>query len=85
MKSRNQECTFALIYGLIEDNEIDFEEELLNKISSLNVKDADEKTTIGVREQYQYGTELSIRDNLYIELFELAKEVSSKTKIIIEQ
>lgn len=49
------------------------------------MKDADEKTTIGVREQYQYGTELSIRDNLYIELFELAKEVSSKTKIIIEQ
>lgn len=84
-ESRNQECTFALIYSLIEDKKIDFEEKLLNKISSLNVKDADEKTTIEVREQYQYGTKLSIKDDLYKELFELAKEVISKTKIIIEQ
>lgn len=84
-ESRNQECAFALIYSLIEDNKIDFEEELLNKISSLNVKETDEKTSTKVREEYQYGTKLSIKDDLYKELFELAKEVISKAKMVIEE
>ncbi len=84
-ESRNQECTFALIHSLIEDKKIDFEEEILNKISSLDVKETEEKTITNVREQYQYGTELSVKDNLYKEIFELAKEVISKTKIIIEK
>src|SRR3990167_9652816 len=37
-ESRNQDCTFALIYGLIEDGKINFEAGLLNKIASLDVK-----------------------------------------------
>jgi len=84
-ESRNQECTFALIFNLIEENKIDFEKELLNKIASLNIKESDGKTSIEIREQYQYGTSLSIKDKLYNELFELAKEVISKTKEIIEE
>lgn len=84
-ESRNQECTFALIHSLIEDKKIDFEEEILNKISSLDIKETGEKTITDVREQYQYGTELSVKDNLYRELFELAKEVILKTKIITEK
>lgn len=83
-ESRNQECTFALINSLIEDNKIDFEKEILDKIASLDVK-TDEKTSVEVRERYQYGTSLSINDNLYKELFELAQEVISKTKEIIEE
>ena len=39
-----------------------------------------EKTSTKLREQYQYGTDLSIGENLYNKLFELAKEVISKTK-----
>ncbi|MBI2045402.1 hypothetical protein HYT23_05060, partial [Candidatus Pacearchaeota archaeon] len=46
---------------------------------------SNEKTSVEIREQYQYGTEFSIKDNLYKELFELAKEIISKTKIIIER
>ena len=84
-ESRNQECTFALISSLIEDNKIDFERELLDKIASLDVGKNREKTSVELREQYQYGTSLSIRDNIYKELFELAKEIISKTKIIIEE
>jgi len=84
-ESGNQECTFALMHDLIEDNKIDFEEELLNKISSLEIEETDEKTTTEVREKYQYGTELSIKDDLYKELFELANQVISKTKTIIEE
>lgn len=37
-ESGNQECTFALIHNLIEDNRIDFEKELLDKIASLDVE-----------------------------------------------
>jgi len=84
-ESRNQECTFALISKFIEEGKIDFEKELLSKISVLDIEKTDEKTTVEIREYYQYGTSLSLKDNLYKELFELAKEVISKTKVIIEE
>lgn len=84
-ESGNQECTFALIYSLIEDGQIDFDKELLNKIASLEVKEVtNEKTSTEIREEYQYGTELSIRDDLYVKILELAKEVISKTKFILK-
>lgn len=85
-ESRNQECTFALIYSLIEEGIIDFEKEALNRIASSEIKGSiDEKTTTEIREKYQYGTELSIKDNIYKELLELAKGVISRTKVIIEK
>src|SRR3990167_3831271 len=84
-ESGNQECTFALIHSLIEDSKIDFEKELLDRIASLDIEKSREKTSVEIREQYQYGTSLSIKDNLYKELFELAKEIISKTKTIIEE
>ncbi|MFH1209326.1 MAG: hypothetical protein V1663_00865 [archaeon] len=83
-ESCNQECTFALIYYLIEENRIDLDKKLLDKIASLDV-DNKEKTSIEIREQYQYGTNLSLNDNIYNELFELAKSIISKTKEIIEE
>jgi len=83
-ESRNQECTFALINSLIEDKKIDFEKEILDKIASLEVK-PEERTSVEIREQYQYGTNLRIKDDLYKELFELAQKVISRTKEIIEE
>jgi uncharacterized protein (UPF0332 family) len=83
-ESRNQDCTFALIYSLIEDGKIDFDFNLLNKIASLDARSDGEKTTVGVREQFQYGTELSLKDNLYNELVDLAKQVMEKTKEILK-
>lgn len=83
-ESKNQECTFALIYNLIEDNKIDFDINLLNKISSLNPKEGSEKTSIEIREQYQYETDLSLKEKeLYDELLELTKRVIDDTKNII--
>ena len=79
-ESRNQECTFALIYSLIEDKKIAFEEKLLNKITSLNPKDNDEKHSIQLREQFQYGTSLSIEDTVYAELFELEESFIDRIK-----
>ncbi len=85
-ESGNQECTFALILNLIEENKIDFKQETLDRIASLELKEtAGKKTTLEIREQYQYGTALSIKDDLYTELIQLAKEVISETKEIIEK
>lgn len=84
-ESRNQECTFALIYNFIEEDIIDLEKETINKIAVLNAEDMNEKTTIEIREHYQYGTELSIKDNIYKELLELAKTIIFKTKAIVEK
>ena len=83
-ESRNQECTFALIYNLIEEKKIDFDKELLNEISSLSPKETSEKSSIEIREWYQYETDLSLKDKeIYNELFNLAKKVIDKTKDII--
>jgi uncharacterized protein (UPF0332 family) len=83
-ESRNQECTFALIYNLIEDKKINLDETLLHAISSLNPKETSEKTGIEIREHYQYETDLSLKDKeLYDKLLGLAKKVIDKTKDIV--
>ena len=85
-ESRNQDCTFHLIRSLIEDGKISFDGELLSKIASLEVKNVDDaKTSTAIREQYQYGTELSIKDDLYQELLMLAKKVIAVTKLVINE
>jgi len=84
-ESGNQECTFALISALIEEGKINFEQSLLDGISQLEIQE-ETQTSVEIREQYQYGTSLSIKDdNLYSKLFSLAQDVLSKTKIIIEE
>ena len=82
-ESRNQECTFALINSLIEDKMIDFDKELLDKISPLD-EESKEQTTVKVREQYQYGTSLSLNENLYDKELLLAKKIIAKAKEIVE-
>ncbi len=82
-ESRNQDCTFALIYGLIEDGRIDFDANILQKIASLDANQG-EMTTVGLREKFQYGTELSLKDSIYRELIDLAKNVIEKTKEILK-
>ncbi len=49
-ESRNQECTFALIHSLIEDGKIDFDKEMLDRISFLDVEKSKEQTTVEIRE-----------------------------------
>lgn len=84
-ESRNQECTFALISRLIEEERINFPSELLEKIFSFDDSQQQEKTSLIIRELYQYGTSLSLSDNIYIDMLNLAKEVISKAKTIMEQ
>ncbi len=83
-ESRNQECTFALIYSLIEDGEVDFDKETLRKIASLEPK-GEEETSVDIRERYQYGTEFKMNEELYNNMIKLAKEVIITAREIIEK
>ena len=85
-ESRNQECSFALIYTLIEEKKISMNQNILQRIASLKVEDAHENESLHIRELYQYGTALSIdNENLFQELFALAQEVIGIGKEIIEE
>ena len=85
-ESRNQECTFALIFQLIDQGKINFDKKLLDKITDLELQDEhSEKTSLEIREEYQYGTEIELKENVYDELLELTKNVLSQAKLIIEQ
>lgn len=82
-ESGNQECTFALIYYLIEENKIDLDKYLIDKMSLLSNKD-NEESIIEIREKYQYGTDLSMKEELYNEAIEIAKIILGKVKKILE-
>ena len=84
-ESGNQECTFALMHYLIEEKKIDLDKELIDKVATLDVQKEEKSTSVEIREKYQYGTGLSIEENLYQELFLIAKKVLSKAKTIVEQ
>jgi uncharacterized protein (UPF0332 family) len=81
--SRNQECTFALIESLIEDGKIDFDKDIIEKIASITPKEPTEKKVVKIREKYQYDITLSIGNDLYNELVDLAKEVLDKTRSVV--
>ena len=83
-ESRNQECTFALIYYLIEKGKIEFDKNDLEKIAALEPKD-NEGTSVKIREKYQYSTEFTVEEGLYDELNKLAKEVLTRTKAILKE
>ncbi|MBW2974704.1 hypothetical protein KY366_03205 [Candidatus Woesearchaeota archaeon] len=81
-ESRNQTCTFALIETLIENKQIDLSIDTLKKIVDTQEKDG--SSCINIREEYQYGTGLSLETSVYNNLLDLAKEVMEKAKTIIE-
>jgi len=83
-ESRNQECTFALMHRLIEDKMINFDKELMDRITTMDPDEAQEKTSVKIREQFQYGTGISMKDDLYNEIFGLAKDVLEKAREIVK-
>lgn len=80
-ESGNQECTFALIYSLIEDKKINLEKSLMDKISSIGIEN---QSVINLREKYQYGVELSMKKEIFNENLEVVKILLGKAKEIIE-
>lgn len=85
-ESRNQECTFALMYYLIDEGKIELDKELVERTSTLDPKDAHESPTIiDVREAEQYGVALSLEDETFDWLLTTAKHVLDQVKICVEQ
>ena len=85
-ESGNQECTFALVYSLVEDGVMTFDTALLESVARIDPKKQAERETITeIREQYQYGTRLSMEDKTYEELLDTVKKLVGESKRIIEE
>jgi len=81
-KTRNQECTFAVIADLINNKKIDLELNDLEKISSIgNMQESN--SVVSIREEYQYGTKVSLENKEYEELLHLTRKILDKTKEIL--
>ena len=84
-EARNQECTFALIESFIEDGLIDISKEDLEQVSDLNIEETQHSpTAIEIREELQYSTKLSLQEDTFRQILDLAKRILDKTKLIIE-
>lgn len=84
-ESRNQECTFALIYQLIDSKKINLDRKLVEEVHSIepDVKH-EESTIIELRESEQYGTAISMEDKIYNKLLKTAQKIRDLSKEIIE-
>jgi len=85
-ESRNQECTFALIYRLIETKKVKLDAGLLQQISRLDPEKTQESPTItDIRETQQYGVATSLENKTLKKMLENAKAVLDKTKEELEE
>ena len=85
-ESRNQECTFSLIYDLIEKNQLNLDKKVLEEVHSLKIGEKFEfPTIVEIREIEQYGVKLSLDDQIFDRLLRIAKEVLDKAKEILAE
>jgi uncharacterized protein (UPF0332 family) len=85
-ESRNQECTFAVIYHLIETGRINLDRKIIEEIHELQPEEQHQDPTIvDVRETEQYGVSLSLEEDTFKRLLTTAKTVLDQVKVIIEQ
>lgn len=72
-ESANQECTFALITALKEEKRTNIDEEIIEAMQKSEIEEAHENSIIEMREDYQYGTSLSIEDDRIRRLTDLCR------------
>ena len=83
-ESRNQECTFAVIYDLIDKGQVGLSKVLVEEIHSLDLDQKHESAEmIDVREETQYGVKLSLEDDTFERLLDVAKKVLDNTKEVL--
>lgn len=82
-ESRNQECTIALVEHLKEEGKIDVSNEIIETVKDVEHEEKHQSSVIELRENFQYGTETSIKDKYLDELKELCKKAIEETKKII--
>lgn len=84
-ESRNQECTFATIEHLIEQNKIDLEKENLHRLFDTNTHDKlEEADIVDLREKFQYGTETMVAEQKIKELLNQTIYFIERTKTILQ-
>ena len=84
-ESRNQECTFALIYRLIETDKIKLDKALVKQIQVFDAKEKHESASIiEVRESEQYGVKLSLEEETFARILTTARIILDRTKEILE-
>jgi len=85
-ESRNQECTFALLQSLIEERLVTITLPELEKVFDMNIKEGQESPdVVSIREESQYSTTLTLKDESYTGLLQFAKEILHKTKLMLEE
>jgi len=85
-ESKNQECTFSLIFNLIETRKINLNKELVEKITLMDVNTSQEEPSIiEIREEGQYGIKTSIKEDTVNLLLEITKKILDQTKEVIEE
>ncbi len=83
-ESRNQECTFAVIENLINENKTGITIEQLRKIVSFDENSKTEEI-IKLREKFQYGTETSLSNEIIMNIVGEAKELIETVKLDLKK
>lgn len=84
-KSRNQECTIALVELLKEEGKIDIDEKFIDTLKISEPEEKHESTVIELRENFQYTTDLDFKGKEEFDnLVELCKEAINKTRDIVK-
>jgi len=85
-ESGNQECTFALIYQLIDAKQISLDKNVIEEIHGLNPEaKSKEPSIIEVRESEQYGVSIRLKEKTYERLLSIARRVLDQAKLILEE
>ncbi|MDP2926383.1 MAG: HEPN domain-containing protein [Nanoarchaeota archaeon] len=83
-ESRNQECTIAVVKYFKEEGKIDLETKFIEALENYDDKERHETNVIEKREQYTYGTSVSVDNKEEIEKnINLCKDCLDKTKEIV--
>lgn len=83
-ESRNQECTIALIRHLKQEGKIQLDEKFISALDSYDAAKRHESNIIEEREEFTYGTSLSVSDKGEIaKSIRLCKESINAAKTIV--
>ncbi len=85
-ESANQTCTISLMKYLNETNKIKLDEKYIELLEYENKEDVKDKSIIDLREDYTYGVQISVKDEIKLnDLKKICKEIIDVAKQIIYQ
>ena len=82
-ESRNQICTVALMQSLNEEKKIDIDDDIIQALQTMEQYKKKEGTVIELRENFQYGTDMSVEGKTLSELRQLCQRAVEETKRVI--